>query len=359
VIRRLGDSPIPITNPPITQSVNQRIAMFWSSPLALAALLAVPLVVALLVRGAVRRREALAAFGAGGGARGGERGRALLLVGAVGLLALAAAGPRYGTELREIRQEGVDLVIALDVSNSMRAEDVAPSRLERARHELEGVLASLRGSRVGIVLFAGEAFLHCPLTTDLNAVRLFLRAADPSLIPTQGTDLAEALRVAAEAFEAGAGGAADDPRARVVLVVSDGEDHPDRYGPALRAAEDAGIVFYAAGVGEPEGGPIPVYRDGRIVGYETDRTGAEVVTRLAEGTLRRIAQTGAYYPIGRAGGSLDAFPAALARLDRSVLSSEAYAAYAERYQWPLGLALLLLLAERLLAVRRRAPAVAG
>jgi Ca-activated chloride channel homolog len=332
--------------------------VFWSSPLALAALLAVPLVVALLVRAAVRRREALAAFGAGG-TPGEGRGRALLLVGAVGLLALAAAGPRYGTELREVRQEGVDLVIALDVSNSMHAEDVAPSRLERARHELEGVLASLRGSRVGVVLFAGEAFLHCPLTTDLNAVSLFLRAADPSLIPTQGTDLAEALRVAAEAFEAGAGGAAEEPRARVVLVVSDGEDHPDRYGPALRAAEDAGIVLYAAGVGEPEGAPIPVYRDGRVVGYEADRTGAQVLTRLEEGTLRRIARTGAYYGIGRAGGSLDAFPAALARLDRSVLSSEAYAAYAERYQWPLGLALLLLLAERLVAVRRRAPAVAG
>jgi len=327
--------------------------MSFSHPLALLVLLAAPAVAAAFAYAAARRRHALAAFGATAPAASGTAVRAGLVAAAVALLGVAAAGPRYGTELREVRQEGVDLVIALDVSRSMLAEDVAPSRLARAKFELEGVLDGLRGSRVGIVLFAGEAFLHAPLTTDLHAARLFLRAADPSIIPTQGTDLGDALRVAAEAFVVGAGGTDGEPRARVVLVVSDGEDHADRYEPALRAAEDAGILVFAAGVGEPDGAPIPVVRDSRRDGFHPDRTGAPVLPRLDDAALRRIGRSGGYYPIRRAGGSLAAVPDALARLDRGALASDAFAAHAEQYQWPLALALLLLAAERLWGARVR------
>jgi Ca-activated chloride channel homolog len=244
-------------------------------------------------------------------------------------------------------------MIALDVSNSMRAEDVPPSRLERAQFEIAGLLASLPGSRVGIVLFAGEAFLHSPLTTDLATVRRFVDAAEPELIPAQGTDLGEAIRVASRALAASpTGGEAAERRARVLLVVSDGEDHPDRYGAALREAEDAGIVIFAAGIGEPDGGPIPIYQDGRRTGFRTDRAGQRVTTRLDDETLRPVGRTGGYLHIGRAGGSLEDLAPRLAVMDRTVLASDRVARYTERFQWPLGLAIAMLALERMIAVRR-------
>src|SRR5690606_20392121 len=128
--------------------------------------------------------------------------KAAVLVLSVLLLAVALAGPRFGTRLREVKREGIDLVIALDVSNSMMAEDVAPNRLQRAKTEIKKVLDGLRGDRVGLVIFAGAAFIQCPLTTDYGALRLFLDVAEPSLMPTQGTDFGAALRVALQAFKA-------------------------------------------------------------------------------------------------------------------------------------------------------------
>ena len=339
--------------------------MTWHHPLALLLLLAAPTAAALFAWAARRRQEALGVFAARGPAAAVEtaarrrRWQAALAVGAVALLAVAAAGPRYGTALREIQQEGVDLVVALDVSESMRAEDVAPSRLARAKFEVAAVLDELRGSRVGLALFAGEAFLQCPLTTDFGAVRLFLDAAAPDLVPTQGTDFARALQVATEAFDVAADGAEGEaPRARVLLVVSDGEDHADGVGEALDAAEDAGLAIFAAGVGEAEGAPIPVYRGGRLAGYKSDRAGATVSSRLEERALRRLAAAGAYYRIGRDGGDLGAFPDALDRLDRGALGSDQFEAFAEQYQWPLALALVLLAAGLLLELRRPEAALA-
>lgn len=320
--------------------------MIWSHPSALLALLAVPAAVALFAWAAARRREALAAFAGPEQARSAEglarrrRRQAALVVLALGALALALAGPRYGLQQREARQEGLDLVIALDLSNSMRAEDVAPSRLERAKFEIGRLLEGLAGSRVGLVIFAGEAFLQCPLTTDFGALRLFLEAAEPDLIPTQGTDFAEMLRAALQALEPDE--AEGEPRTRALLVVSDGEDHSEGFRSALASAREAGIALFAAGVGTPEGAPIPLRRGGRLVGHKTDRRGEVITTRLVEGSLRRLAEGGAYVRLGHEGGDLGDLSGALARLERSVLAAEALEAHAERFQWPLALALLLL-----------------
>jgi Ca-activated chloride channel family protein len=269
-------------------------------------------------------------------------------------LALALAGPRYGTALREVRQDGLDIVIALDVSESMRAEDVAPSRLARAKYEVSELLDDFAGSRVGLVVFAGEAFLQCPLTSDFGAVRLFLDAAEPALIPTQGTDFEQALRVAAQAFDA-AGEDADEPRARALLVLSDGENHEGGFRPTLATLRSAGVTVFAAGVGGTEGAPIPVYRQGRLAGYKTDRAGATVQTALHESSLRDLVAGGAYYRIGRTESDLPQITTALARLDRRTAATETFEAFAEQYQWPLALGLLLLVAERFVAVRRPHP----
>jgi Ca-activated chloride channel homolog len=334
----------------------------FAHPAALLALIAAPLAILLLAYAARERRAALAAFAAAGHeglarrqARR-RRWRGLFTVAALALLAVALAGPRYGTGFEEISQEGVDLVIALDVSRSMLVEDVAPNRLQRAQVEIDRMLDELAGSRVGLVIFAAEALALVPLTTDIGAVRQALAVAHPDLVPAQGTDFAEALRHAAHAFEVGAGGGSDgEPRARVILLVSDGEDHPDRYAAPLRAAEDGGIVVMAAGVGTPDGGPIPIRRPGEPARFLADREGQNVVSRFDGDALRRIGRSGGYFGLDRPGASLGAVPAALAQLDRSVLRTDRFATFAERFQWPLGLALAFLMAERALALRRLRP----
>ena len=337
------------------------------SALALAAIL-VGAALVLFSMAAQRRRLALAAFL--GTARSGAQTDALapvvrrrrlqagLLAGALACLGLALAGPLWGEATREARQESLDLIIALDVSESMRVEDVAPSRLERAKLEIERIVEARRGDRVGLVVFAGAAFLQCPLTTDRGALRLFLDAADPEQVPVQGTDFATALAVAARAFEGSEG---EPARPRALLVVSDGEDHEGGLAGAADLLRESGVTVLALGVGTEAGGAIPDVERGRAAGVKRDRAGREVVSRFAPGALRALAGRGDLFRLDRRGAAAPAVNAALDRLDRAVLASERYAAGADRFQWPLGLGLVLLALERWLALRpapRAAPSAA-
>ena len=332
--------------------------LHWLHPEWLWALAAVPGTALLLRWAAHRRRRDLERLGdpvliaqLAAPAPGRARLRATLLLTAVALLALALAGPRLGLQPRQAERRGLDLLIALDVSNSMLAEDVAPSRLARARYELYRLLEHLEGDRVGLILFAGDAFLQCPFTTDYGAVRLFLDVADPSLIPTPGTDYVRMIQVALQAFEAPQPD--EVPRSRVLLVVSDGENHAEGFEQALRQLQEAGIERLAVGVGETAGAPIPVYRDGRRVGVRRDAEGRVVHTRLEPATLQALAGPDGYFHLGRTG---EVVPALLKRLDgfaRTPIATETFETFAERYQWPLALALLLLVLEALLPERRR------
>ena len=261
------------------------------------------------------------------------------------MLALALIGPRFGTQLKEVKREGIDLVIALDVSSSMLAEDVAPSRLERAKNEIKNLTDELRGDRVSLVTFAGDAFIQCPLTTDYSALRLFLDVADPSLIPTPGTDFGAALKMAMQAFEAPTGDPDQPNRTKAVLFVSDGENHIDELQDMLDQAREAGVVLYAAGVGETEGAPIPVYRNGRRVDYKKDRTGTVVTTKLEEAVLQDLAKEGAYFRIAKTSSSLPRLISALEQLDRTSFGAEEFEEYEERFQWPLLIGLLFLFME--------------
>lgn len=267
-------------------------------------------------------------------------------------LAIALIGPRFGTRLIEIKREGIDLVIALDVSASMMAEDVSPNRLERARNEIKKLFADLRGDRVGLVTFAGDAFIQCPLTTDYAAVRLFLDVADPSLIPTPGTDFGAALAMAMKAFKAPAADPDGEARTRAVLFVSDGENHVAELETILEDARDAGIVVFSAGVGETEGVPIPIYANGRRVDYKRDRSGQVVITKLEENALQDLARDGSYFRIARTSSSLTKITAALDRLDKTTFGQDEFEEYDEKYQWPLFLGLMLLFVERAISDRR-------
>lgn len=334
--------------------------MDWLQPTYLWALLSVPAVVALFFWAAWRRREAIRRFGSSdlvarlskAVSPRRRRWKAAAVTAGVALMALALAGPRFGTQLREVKRQGIDLVIALDVSESMHAEDVAPNRLDRAKNEIKKLLDELRGDRVGLVIFAGDAFVQCPLTTDYSAVRLFLDVATPNMIPTPGTDFGAALRTALEAFEA----PSDDRNSettRALLFVSDGENHVADLDDIVGEAREANIVVYAAGVGEPEGSPIPIYQDGRRVGFKRASSGEIVNTRLEEDALRQLSAQGAYFRVARTSSSLSQITESLERLERQEFASDEFEEYDERYQWPLAAALLLLLLERFVSDRRK------
>lgn len=329
--------------------------MEWLHPTYLWTLAAAPVVATIFLWAAWKRRQALQRFASRpvvkrllATVRSRRRGlRATLVTVSILLMALALAGPRFGTSTREVSREGVDLVVALDVSRSMQARDIAPSRLERAKNEIKQMLEELSGSRVSLVVFAGDAFIQCPLTSDYSALRLFLDAADPSMVPTQGTDFGAALSKAMDAFETASSEVRSDPRSRAVLFVSDGENHGGNLQETIENARQAGVTLFAAGVGTEEGGPIPLYRDGRRTGYKRDRSGQIVQTRLEESSLKRLAADGAYFRIARTSSSLQQVIPALRQLQTTSLGTETFEEYTERFQWPLALALLLLLLERL------------
>ncbi len=322
----------------------------------------VPLVIALCLYAAWRRRILQVRFGEialvqrlskrVSGRR--RRYKASLMVAAIAFLSLALAGPQVGTKLREVKREGIDLVIALDVSASMLAEDVAPNRLGRARNEIKRLLSDLKGDRVGLVIFSGDAFIQCPLTTDYSAVRLFLDVANPDLLPTPGTDFGAAMQMAIRAFHAPS--ASIDPEAtqsKALLIVSDGENHVAELEEILSSARDEGITVFTAGVGDIDGAPIPVYNsNGQRTGYKRDLEGQIVHSRLEEEGLKALSVDGAYFQVARTSSSLSQLIPALEDLNRISFAEEKFEDYDLMYQWPLALALLLLCVDGLLTVRR-------
>ncbi len=340
--------------------------MDWLFPSAWWALVVVAGVAAALARAARARQAALRRFAGAGllprllpdAPRPGRRAlRAGLAVAGLAALVAALAGPRTGADLREVEREGVDLFIALDVSASMRAEDVAPNRLARAKNEVKKLLSALTGDRVGLIVFAGDAFVQCPLTTDYNAVRLFLEVAAPEQMPTPGTNFRLVVDAARRAFDAARDGPVGAPggpaRGRALLLVSDGEAHVGAVDDVKARADEAGIRLFTAGVGETGGARIPEVENGRRVGFKRDRQGALVQTRLEEAVLRDLAAGGAYFRIARTSSALADLPAALAQMEQTTFATDRFASYDEHFQWPLALSLVLLAAATLVPVRPR------
>jgi Ca-activated chloride channel family protein len=249
-------------------------------------------------------------------------------------------------------------MVALDVSASMRAQDIPPSRLRRAKNELRDLVDRLSGDRVGLILFSGSGFVQCPLTTDYGAFRLFLDAAAPDQVSTPGTDLRAAVDAAVQAFGAAQPSpdstkAPSKKRPRALLIVSDGENHVGDLDAARQRAAEAGVTLLTAGIGTEEGARVPVYERGRQVGVKRDPQGKIVQSRLQEEVLTRLAQSGAYFRIGATSSALPDVPAALRQLGTSTYETEQFADYEEMYQWPLAAALLLLGVDLLIPVRRR------
>ena len=279
----------------------------------------------------------------------GRLAKGVLLLGAVGLSVLALARPQFGTRVETVRSEGQDIVVALDVSLSMMAEDVAPNRLERAKLEISRMLGRLEGDRIGLVAFAGDAFVQSPLTVDYGAAAMFLSAMEPDLIPVQGTNLGEALSVALDAFEEGS------QEHRTLIVITDGEDHEGEVEAGVERAVESGVKIYTVGIGSPEGVPIPeVDEAGRRSGFKRDEDGNVVTTRLDEATLLQVAEAtgGRYFRAGDPSGLNPLMDELLEGKGRELEARE-ITQFEEQFQIFLGLALLMLLAESVVPDRRR------
>ena len=308
---------------------------------------------------AARRRRDLDRFGERGRidrltrvvSRHGRTARTVLRIAAVGLLLTALARPQFGNRVETVRRAGQDVVVALDLSASMEAGDVAPNRLAAAKLAVGRLIGRFDGDRIGLVAFAGEAFVQSPLTLDYAAAALFLNAMEPDLVPVPGTDLGRAIEVALDGF--------GDPgeRSRQLVVITDGEDHEGALDAAVERAVDEGVRIHAVGMGSTAGVPIPGFdENGAPDGFLRDAGGSVVTTRLDDVTLQRVADRtgGAYYHAAAGpGAAFDRLVEELTGGEGEEIESREVTRYEEQYQIFLGLALLLLVAEALLPERRR------
>lgn len=279
-----------------------------------------------------------------------RRASTILLVAALVVLLIGAARPQYGSRILETRQRGIDVVLAIDNSLSMEARDMGTSRRERARQETLGLLDRLRGDRIALVSFAGEAFLQCPLTLDRGAVQMLLPLLDPSSAPEPGTDIAAAIHRAIEAFQA------DPRRGRALIILSDGESHEGDLEKAIEEAKTARVRICAIGIGTTRGEPIPLSAapQGSATPYKRDRQGQVVMTRLVEETLRRACEsTGGTYVRAESGASSQRISDSLRDLEQGEMQGGLGIRYEERFVPFAALGLVLLLIEGLLGERRR------
>ncbi len=314
-----------------------------------------PLLLAAYAAAFVIRRRALVAFGGKGArlvSRSAVRGwvKAFLLAFAVAALAAAVAGPEFGVTERAVTQQGADLVVALDVSQSMAARDVAPDRLTVARNVIDALGKKLVGGRAGLVLFAGDAVLRYPLTTEPAVLGRVLDDSARGFRLVQGSSLRAGVDAALQAF-----GNDERRRRRIVLVVSDGEDLLGE-APDLNRLRQRGVRVFALGIGTPAGAQIPTYdEDGKFNGVLRGRDGQPVTTRLDEERLRTIAEKdeGRYWRYDGSEAVIDEIAHLVRTLDTSEISKEL--APADRYQWFLALALAALLLEWVIGERARMP----
>lgn len=247
------------------------------------------------------------------------------------LFAIALAQPQCGGKTELVKRRGIDLVVALDASKSMLARDVSPDRLERAKLELTTLLDELKGDRVGLVVFAGDAFIQCPLTSDYAAAKMFLRAVDPDQMQEGGTNIGGALELARKMLDGSDRGASD----RVVVLLSDGEDLAGEVASAESALKDENIKVLAVGIGSESGEPIPILgRDGQVVGYKKDDDGQTVLTRLDKSSLEQLANaTGGEFFYQPRGVAMSEVVDRIDHMKKADLESRLAVRYDERFEY--------------------------
>lgn len=251
--------------------------------------------------------------------------------------------PQIGAKLKEHETKGVEIMIVLDVSNSMLAEDYSPNRLDRAKLAISRLVDKLREDRIGLIVFAGSSFVQLPITTDYVSAKMFLNSISTESVPIQGTAMGEAITTAVRSFSA------QSEKSRAIIIITDGENHEDDPVAAAKQAADIGIRVFTIGVGSPEGKPIPV--NGELL---KDRNGDIVVTRLDENILRQVADAGngAYVRAGNSEFGLDPIVDGIKKMDDEIYSSVIFEEYDEQFMYFLAIALGLLVLEMLIGERK-------
>tara|TARA_B100000214_G_C23960236_1_gene624860 strand:+ start:902 stop:1897 length:996 start_codon:yes stop_codon:yes gene_type:complete len=244
------------------------------------------------------------------------------------LLILSASGPQMGTRVTPIERKGIDLVIALDTSKSMDAEDVTPSRLSKAKLELGKLINNLKGDRVAIIVFAGSSHLYLPLTTDYEAALLFLNEIDSDMIPTQGTVLSAAMNTAISAYKE------DDDKFKVIVLVSDGEDHDGEAIQIANKASSLGLMINTVGVGSLKGGLIPIKEKNNKIGYKKNSDGNLITSVLNENVLKKISDigNGSYFLFSNSADSYKDILLAIENMEKKTISTHKFSEYEDRFQ---------------------------
>ncbi|MFZ4705888.1 MAG: vWA domain-containing protein [Bacteroidales bacterium] len=271
----------------------------------------------------------------------------ILLLLAFASLIVALADPQTGSKLEKIKRRGVDLVIALDVSNSMLAQDIQPNRLERSKQAISKLIDNLDNDRIGLIVFAGKAYTQMPITTDYAAAKLFLATINPGMVPMQGTAIGEAIDQAMESF-------GTDKQSKAIIIITDGENHEDDAVSKAREAAAKSIAVYTIGMGLPEGGPIPIFNGGIQIGYKKDQDGATIITRLDEKMLLDIAVAGKgiYVRANNSQAGLKKVFDQVNKMQKNEYDSQVFSDYEDRFQLFLFISLLFLLAELFIFERK-------
>jgi len=269
----------------------------------------------------------------------------ILLLTALIFIVLSLSGLRVGSGLKELKQEGMDVIVALDLSSSMSAKDIEPSRLERSQYEVKRLITLLKGDRIGLIAFAGISYLQCPITSDYRTASMMLEMMDSDLLPIQGTAFSDAINTALNAFPE------ENQQYKAIILISDGEDHEQNIEKAAQRAADEHVVIYTLGVGTLKGSTIPIYDNkGKLVDYMRDSNERVITTVLQENTLKKIAAltNGRYYRLGAARNPIEAIYDHILHGDRQEYQTHEFARYRELYLIFASIALVLILLAVLL-----------
>jgi Ca-activated chloride channel family protein len=328
----------------------------FENPQFFYALLAIPVMIAIFIWMIFWKKKALKRYGdwmimqrlVPGMSRSRMIFKFVILLLAVVSLIIGMANPQIGSKLVEGERKGIDIMVALDVSNSMLAQDIEPNRLERSRQAISKLIDKLENDRLGIIVFAGNAYVQLPITTDHSAAKMFLSTISTRVVPTQGTAIGEAIELASESFD-------DEKHSRAIVIITDGENHEDDAIKIARSVAEKGIRIYTIGMGLPEGTPIPEFDNyNRQTGYKKDREGNTVITRLNEKMLQdiAIAGEGIYVRANNTQAGLNKVFDEINELEKTEFESKMFSDYESRFQYFIGISLVLLLLELLLFERK-------
>jgi len=271
----------------------------------------------------------------------------VILMLALAFFIVGIARPQFGSKLKTVKREGVELIIALDVSNSMMAEDIQPNRLERAKRAISRLVDRLNDDKIGLIVFAGDAYTQLPITSDYNSAKLFLNSVNTQIVPKQGTAIGAAINLAMNSFTP------EGEANKAIIIITDGENHEDDAVSVAQDALDKGIIVHTIGMGLPSGSPIPVLRGGQT-DYLKDRDGNVVITKLNEPMLEQIAAAGEgiYVRANNAQVGLNALFDEINKLEKQEMESRTYSEYDDQFQYFFAAGLILLLLEFIILERK-------